>query len=80
MRPPTLTPAELAAKEARERALAEERAAQASAVRRDRNLLARYRTEAQHDAARAAALEGVRSAARTSEAPEAAAAGRHRRC
>jgi hypothetical protein len=68
VRPPTLTPEEQAAKEARERAQAEERAARADAVRRDRNLLVRYRNEAQHNKARAAALDAVRAAIRTTEA------------
>lgn len=64
--PPTLTVEERAAKEARERRMAEARAAQADAVRRDRNLLARYPNEMTHDKAREAALDTVRSAMKTS--------------
>ena len=54
--PPTLTADERAEKEARDRAAAEaEAAAQADAVRRDRNLMARYPNEAAHNRAREAA-------------------------
>jgi hypothetical protein len=66
--PPTLTADERAAKEAQERKLAEARALQADAVRRDRNLLARYPTEAPHRKAREAALDTVRMAMKTTEA------------
>jgi hypothetical protein len=65
--PPTLTAEERAEKEARERAAAEARAAQADAVRRDRNLMARYPTEAAHNRARSAALENVKLAMKASE-------------
>jgi hypothetical protein len=65
--PPTLTADERAAKEAQERKQAELRALQADAVRRDRNLLARYPTEAPHRKAREAALDTVRLAMRTTE-------------
>ena len=65
--PPTLTVEERAAKDARERRMAEARAAQADAVRRDRNLLVRYPSEKPHDKAREAALDTVRSAMKTSE-------------
>lgn len=65
--PPTLTAEERAAQEARERAAQEARAAQADAVRRDRNLVARYPTEARHHSAREAALDTVRLAMKTSE-------------
>ncbi|HYN60770.1 MAG TPA: hypothetical protein VET87_14625 [Rubrivivax sp.] len=60
--PPTLTVEERAEKDARDRKLAELRATQADAVRRDRNLLARYPNEAPHRKAREAALDTVRSA------------------
>jgi hypothetical protein len=64
--PPILTVEERAAKEARERRLAEVRAARADAVRRDRNLMARYPDEAAHNRAREAALDTVRMAMRAS--------------
>jgi hypothetical protein len=67
VRPPTLTADERAEQEARERKAAEVRAAQAEAVRRDRNLLLRYPNEAAHERARQAALETVRIAMRVSE-------------
>jgi hypothetical protein len=60
--PPTYTAEERAEREARERRAAEARAAQADAVRRDRNLVARYPTEAAHDKAREAALDSLRLA------------------
>ncbi len=65
--PPTLTAEERAEAEARDRAKALERAAQADAVRRDRNLTARYPDEARHQAAREAALNTVRLAMRATE-------------
>jgi hypothetical protein len=65
--PPTLTADERTEYEARERAAAEARAAQADAVRRDRNLTARYPTEASHDRAREAALDTVRLAKKATE-------------
>lgn len=65
--PPTLTADERAEKEAREKKEAEARAAQADAVRRDRNLKARYPNEDSHNRAREAALDSVRIAIRTSE-------------
>jgi hypothetical protein len=65
--PPVLTADERAEKDARERKLAEARAAQADAVRRDRNLLARYPNEAPHRKAREAALDTVRVAMKTTE-------------
>lgn len=65
--PPTLTIEERAAKEAQERKQAEARAAYNDAVRRDRNLLARYPTEAPHQKAREAALDAVRAAIKTGE-------------
>jgi hypothetical protein len=68
MHPPTLTVDERAEAEARERKAVEGRAAQADAVRRDRNLMTRYRTEESHNAARAAALDTVRAAMKITEA------------
>ena len=65
--PPTLSPEERALKEANERRLAEQKAAQADAVRRDRNLMARYPTEAKHHQAREAALDTVRLAMKATE-------------
>ncbi|HMO44973.1 MAG TPA: hypothetical protein PKB14_02960 [Rubrivivax sp.] len=65
--PPVLTVDERAAKEAQERKQAEARAAHNDAVRRDRNLLARYPTEAPHQKAREAALDTVRAAMKTTE-------------
>lgn len=72
--PPTLTVEERAAQEARERREFEARAAQQDAVRRDRNLVARYANEEAHQRAREAALEPVRIAMRNSEARLAALA------
>lgn len=66
--PRTLTADERAERETRERAASEARAAQADAVRRDRNLMARYPNEAAHKRAREAALDTVRLAIRASEA------------
>jgi hypothetical protein len=65
--PPTLTADERAEKEAKERKDAEARAAQADAVRRDRNLKARYPNEESHAKAREAALDSVRLAVKNSE-------------
>ncbi len=65
--PATLTAEERADKEARERAAAEARAAQADAVRRDRNLTARYPDEATHQRARESALDTVRLAIKATE-------------
>jgi hypothetical protein len=65
--PPILTIEERAAKEAQERRLAEARAAHNDAVRRDRNLLARYPNQAPHQKAREAALDTVRAAMKTTE-------------
>ncbi len=64
---PTLSAEEQAAREARERATAQVRAAQADAVRRDRNLLARYPSEAAHAKAREGALDTVRLAIKATE-------------
>jgi hypothetical protein len=65
--PATLTADERAEKEARERAEAESRTSQADAVRRDRNLKARYPDEAAHARAREAALDTVRLAMKATE-------------
>lgn len=65
--PPTLTAEERAEKEARERAEKEAKAAQADAVRRDRNLVARFPNEAAHLRAREAALDTVRLAMKATE-------------
>lgn len=64
---PSLTAEERAAKEARERRLAAEKAAQAEAVRRDRNLLQRYPNLRAHQEAREAALGDVRTSMQLSE-------------
>lgn len=66
VRPPTLTADERAEVEARERAAAEAKAARADAVRRDRNLVARYPDQAVHDRARTAALDTLKLAIRAS--------------
>ncbi len=65
--PPTLTAQERAEHEAAERRAARARAEQADAVRRDRNLIARYPDEAAHQRAREAALEPIRMASRQTE-------------
>jgi hypothetical protein len=65
--PPTLTADERAEKEARDRAAVEARAAASDAVRRDRNLMARFPTEAAHNRAREAALDSVRLATKATE-------------
>ena len=65
--PPTLTAEDRAEREAAERKMAEERAALNDAVRRDRNLKARFPNEVAHQRAREAALEVVRIGMRTSQ-------------
>lgn len=65
--PPTLSADERADVEARERAAASVRAAQADAVRRDRNLMNRFPNEAAHRKAREAALDTVRVAIKATE-------------
>ena len=65
--PPTMTTEERSQQEARERAAAEVRAAQSDAVRRDRNLVARYPDEAAHNRAREAAADTVRLAMKATE-------------
>ncbi len=62
VRPPTDTPEERARLEAREREAAKARAEREEAVRRDRQLLQRYRHEQQHQRSRAIALEAVQQA------------------
>jgi hypothetical protein len=65
--PPSMTADERAAADARQRVEAERRAAQQEAVRRDRNLMQRYPTEAAHKKAREAGLEPVRRSLKLSE-------------
>lgn len=65
--PPTLTPEERAEREAAERQAALQRAAHNDAVRRDRNLMARFPNEATHQKAREAALDTVRLAIKATE-------------
>ena len=65
--PPSMTAEERADREARDRRAAEVRAAQNDAVRRDRNLMARYPSEDAHNRAREAALDTVRLAIRASD-------------
>ena len=65
--PPTMTTEERSLQEARERAAAEARAAQADAVRRDRNLVARFPDEAAHNRAREASADTVRLAMKATE-------------
>jgi hypothetical protein len=60
IKPPSPTAEERAAREARERKQAEEAAARAEAVRRDRYLMSRYRNEEAHREARESALDPVR--------------------
>lgn len=65
--PPQLTAEERAEKEARERRAEIEHQQQLDAIRRDRNLVARYPDEPSHRKAREAALDTVRLAMKTSE-------------
>ncbi len=65
--PPTLTAEERARREAEERRADVARAAQADAVRRDRNLMSRYPDENAHRRAREAALDTVRLAIKGTE-------------
>ena len=65
--PPSLTAEERAALEAKERRREAERTAQQDAIRRDRNLLARFPNETEHNKARETALDDVRLAIRNSE-------------
>ena len=65
--PPTPTTDERAELEARQREAVAEGARRQEAIRRDRNLLARFPDEAAHRKARNAALDDVRKALRLSE-------------
>jgi hypothetical protein len=65
--PPTPTADERAAAEAREREAAADRAAKNDAIRRDRNLLARFPDEVTHGKARAKALDDIGNSLRISE-------------
>jgi hypothetical protein len=65
--PPTLTAEERAERDAAQRRADLARAAQADAVRRDRNLMVRYPNEAVHQKAREAALDTVRLAMKATE-------------
>jgi hypothetical protein len=65
--PPTMTVDELAEAEAKKRQAELERAARQDAIRRDRNLLARFPNEAAHSRAREAALDDVRKGVKFSE-------------
>ena len=67
VRPPVLTADERAEREAVERRAALAKAAQADAVRRDRNLIARYPNEAAHRRSREEAQNTVRAAIRATE-------------
>lgn len=60
--PPSLTAEERAAKDERDRKLAEEKKLREEAVRRDRQLVQRFPNEAEHQKARDAALEDMRAA------------------
>ena len=68
VRQPTMTADERAAAEERDRDALAERARQQEAVRRDRNLLARFPNETAHRKARELALDDVRKSLRQSEA------------
>lgn len=65
--PPTMTVDELAEAEAKQRQAELDRAARQDAVRRDRNLLARFPNQGAHDKAREAALDDVRKGIKFSE-------------
>ena len=65
--PPALTADERAEREAAERRAELARAGQADALRRDRNLVARFPNEAAHRKSREAALDTVRLATRATE-------------
>ncbi len=65
--PPTLTAEERAEREAAERLAIQQRAAQADAVRRDRNMITRFPNEEAHRKSREAALDTVRLAMRATE-------------
>lgn len=65
--PPSMSLEEKAAQELKERKAAADRAAQQDAVRRDRNLLIRYRNEASHREGREAAVDDIHKALQGSE-------------
>jgi hypothetical protein len=65
--PPTLTSEEKAEADAREREAQAQRVAEQDAIRRDRNLMARFPNEAAHRKARENALDTARNAIRISE-------------
>ena len=65
---PTPTEDERAANEAREREANAERVQRNDAIRRDRNLTARFPNEAAHQKAREKSLDDIRNAVRNSEA------------
>jgi hypothetical protein len=65
--PPTPTADERAAIEAREREANAERVAKMDAIRRDRNLVARFPNEPAHNKARENALDDVRNSVRVSQ-------------
>ncbi len=65
--PPTPTADEKATMEAKEREAAAERVARNDAIRRDRNLIARYPNEDTHNKARAKALDDLRASVRVSK-------------
>lgn len=65
--PPRMNPDERAAAEERERQRLAAEATQKDAIRRDRNLMMRYPTEAVHAKAREAALDDLHNAILTSE-------------
>jgi len=71
---PVLTADERSESEIREREASADRARKLEAIRRDRNLLARFPNEAAHRKARIAALDDVNNALRISEARLAALA------
>jgi hypothetical protein len=65
--PPSMTPEEQAETEAKDRKAAQERAALTDAVRRDRNLVQRFTSEASHQKARDSALDDVAKGVKFSE-------------
>lgn len=65
--PPTLTADERAERDAAQRRAELERAAQADAVRRDRNLMSRFPNPAAHQRARESALDTVRQAMKATD-------------
>lgn len=65
--PPTMTSDERSESEARDRDAATALSTRQDAIRRDRNLLARFPNEAAHRKARVAALDDVRKSVRLSE-------------